>query len=106
VLTISGHIPKPEQGNPDQGADRHRLGGEGRGLGPFPSERGKAMNRALLAACLSCGFVTRRHSHIGAEGRCPNCRRPLTEITLTEARHLALERRTASRLSDRAAEPE
>jgi predicted Zn-ribbon and HTH transcriptional regulator len=51
------------------------------------------MNRAL-AACLSCGFVTRRHSHIGAGGRCPKCRRPLTEITLTEARRLALERRT------------
>lgn len=26
------------------------------------------MNRAL-AACLSCGFVTRRHSHLGAGGR-------------------------------------
>jgi bacterioferritin-associated ferredoxin len=50
------------------------------------------MNRAL-AACLSCGFVTRRHSHIGAGGRCPKCRRPLTEISLTEARRLALERR-------------
>ena len=57
------------------------------------------MNRAL-AACLSCGFVTRRHSYIGAGGRCPKCRRPLTEITLTEARRLALERRGASRLSN------
>lgn len=32
--------------------------------------------------------------------------RPLTEITLTEARRLALERGTASPASDRAAEPE
>jgi len=63
------------------------------------------MNRAL-AACLSCGFVTRRHSHIGAGGRCPKCRRPLTEIALTEARRLALERRGASRLSDQATELE
>jgi predicted Zn-ribbon and HTH transcriptional regulator len=63
------------------------------------------MNRAL-AACLSCGFVTRRHSHIGAGGRCPKCRRPLTEITLTEARRLALERRGTSRLSDQATELE
>jgi len=63
------------------------------------------MNRAL-AACLSCGFVTRRHSHIGAGGRCPKCRRPLTEITLTEARRLALKRRGASRLSDQATELE
>jgi bacterioferritin-associated ferredoxin len=53
------------------------------------------MNRAL-AACMSCGFVTQRHSHIGAGGRCPKCRRPLTEITLTEA----LKRRGVSRLSD------
>jgi len=52
------------------------------------------VNRAL-AACLICGFVTRRHSHIGAGGRCPSCRRPLTEITLTEARRLARERRGA-----------
>jgi predicted Zn-ribbon and HTH transcriptional regulator len=53
------------------------------------------MNRAL-AVCLSCGFVTRRHSHIGAGGRCPKCSRALTEISLTEARRLALERRAAS----------
>jgi predicted Zn-ribbon and HTH transcriptional regulator len=59
------------------------------------------MNRAL-AACLSCGFVTRRHSHIGAGGRCPKCSGPLTETTLTEARRLALERRGARRLSDQA----
>jgi predicted Zn-ribbon and HTH transcriptional regulator len=63
------------------------------------------MNQAL-ATCLSCGFVTRRHSHIGAGGRCPKCRRPLTEITLTEARRLALERRGASRLSDQVEELE
>jgi len=57
------------------------------------------MDRAL-AACSSCGFVTRRHSHIGAGGRCPKCGRPLTEISLTEARRLALERRSANRFSD------
>jgi predicted Zn-ribbon and HTH transcriptional regulator len=60
------------------------------------------MNRAL-AACLSCGFVTRRHSHIGAGGRCPKCSEPLTETTLAEARRLALERRGARRLSGQAA---
>ncbi len=60
------------------------------------------MNRAL-AACSSCGFVTRRHSHIGAGGHCPKCSGPLTETTLTEARRLALERRGAGRLSDQRA---
>jgi predicted Zn-ribbon and HTH transcriptional regulator len=57
------------------------------------------MNRAL-AVCLSCGFVTRRHSHIGAGGRCPKCRRSLTELTLTEARRWARERRTGSSTTD------
>lgn len=63
------------------------------------------MNRAL-AACPGCGFVTRRNSHIGAGGRCPKCRRPLTEITLTQARRLALERRGASRPSGQGTELE
>jgi predicted Zn-ribbon and HTH transcriptional regulator len=59
------------------------------------------VNRAL-AACSRCGFVTRRHSRIGAGGRCPKCSGPLTETTLTEARRLALERRGASSISGQA----
>lgn len=54
------------------------------------------MNRAL-AGCLSCGFVTRRHSHIGAGGRCPKCSGPLTETTRAPGQTRSAERRILDR---------
>jgi hypothetical protein len=43
-----------------------------------------------LVACRDCGFVTRRHSHIGLTGVCPDCRQSLMPISFSAARALQI----------------
>lgn len=43
-----------------------------------------------LVACGVCGFVTRRHSRIGIDGKCPHCQRALVPIGFSAARKLQM----------------
>ncbi|HKT83234.1 MAG TPA: hypothetical protein VJQ84_05290 [Solirubrobacterales bacterium] len=43
-----------------------------------------------LVACGVCGFVTRRHSRIGAGGECPDCGRELIPVSFSTARKIQL----------------
>jgi hypothetical protein len=43
-----------------------------------------------LVACGVCGFVTRRHSRIGAGRECPYCGRELTPVSFSTARKIQL----------------
>jgi hypothetical protein len=60
------------------------------------------MGVGALVACGGCGFVTRRHSRIGAEGKCPNCRESkLVPVSFSAARKLQLRKRELERLGVR-----
>jgi uncharacterized protein with PIN domain len=50
------------------------------------------MMRALIG-CGRCGFITRRHGMDPTLGACPNCKRPLEEISLSQAQAIAHRRR-------------
>lgn len=54
-----------------------------------------------LVACGVCGFVTRRHSPIGAGGKCPHCERELVPVSFSAARKLQLRKRELVRLGVR-----
>jgi hypothetical protein len=55
-----------------------------------------------LTGCRSCGFVTRKYRYTAKGGLCPECRRPLDEVTFREARTLAYERHEKARRKNEA----
>ena len=52
------------------------------------------MVRALIG-CLRCGYVARKYSFVGEDGRCPECRARMHDVSLSRARLLASSRRKA-----------
>ncbi len=55
------------------------------------------MFERAMVACRHCGYVELRHTYEEGAKRCPECRRPMEDIGLEEARELVRRRRAADR---------